>query len=101
MAAFLLFDLAVIASVRTAQVKSTPAKSDTVEAHVGDGHQAFKDERYREAAKEFQAALALNPKLTQERIRRRRSRHREYLWSMVFGTALRVICMDRSGVSKS
>jgi tetratricopeptide (TPR) repeat protein len=44
-----------------------PAPADTAEAHLGKGYEAEKDERYQVAAKEFQAALALNPGLVRAR----------------------------------
>lgn len=37
------------------------------DAHVGRGYQFIQDERFEEAAKEFQAALALNPNLPRAR----------------------------------
>jgi Flp pilus assembly protein TadD len=49
------------------QESSPPAKPDTAEAHVGRGYDALKDERYQEAATEFQAALALAPNLSRAR----------------------------------
>ncbi len=48
----------------TPQESLPPARPDTAEAHVGRGYDALKDERYQEAAKEFQAALALDPGLS-------------------------------------
>lgn len=36
---------------------------DTAEAHLGSGYSALTQERYEDAAKEFRAALAINPKL--------------------------------------
>ena len=36
---------------------------DTPEAHLGAGYQDLKNDRYEAAAREFRAALALNPKL--------------------------------------
>lgn len=42
-------------------------QSDSTEAHVGKGYEYVKDERYQEAAGEFQAALALNPALVPAR----------------------------------
>ncbi len=55
------------AGAPTLQQSSPPAKPDSAEAHVGRGYDALKDERYQEAAKEFRAALALNPDLTRAR----------------------------------
>lgn len=37
---------------------------DTAEAHLGNGYEALRQDRYDEAAAEFRAALALDPKLT-------------------------------------
>jgi tetratricopeptide (TPR) repeat protein len=37
--------------------------SDTPELHLGKGYQAMKNDRYQEAAREFEAALALDPQL--------------------------------------
>jgi Flp pilus assembly protein TadD len=45
----------------------SPPAADSPEAHVGKGYEYIKDERYQEAAKEFQAALALNPALPRAR----------------------------------
>jgi tetratricopeptide (TPR) repeat protein len=67
LSALLVFTLIGVVSVHGFQEKSPPPKSDTAEAHVGKGYEAIKDERYQEAAKEFQAALALNPGLTRAR----------------------------------
>jgi tetratricopeptide (TPR) repeat protein len=50
-----------------AQEESPPPKSDTAEAHLGKGYEAVKDEKYQQAAIEFQAALALNPGLIRAR----------------------------------
>lgn len=36
---------------------------DTAEAHLGNGYSALMQDRYEDAAKEFRAALAINPKL--------------------------------------
>ncbi len=44
-----------------------PTSADTVEAHLGKAYEAEKDQRYQTAAKEFQAALALNPGLFRAR----------------------------------
>jgi protein O-GlcNAc transferase len=40
-----------------------PATDDTLEAHLGKGYDALKQDRYEAAAGEFRAALALDPKL--------------------------------------
>src|SRR5262245_53022464 len=65
--ALLIFAPIGVVSVHAFQEESPPPKSDTAETHVGKGYEAIKDERYQEAAKEFQAALALNPSLTRAR----------------------------------
>ena len=39
------------------------AQPDGVDAHLGRGYAALKDDRYEEAAREFRAALARDPKL--------------------------------------
>ncbi len=44
-----------------------PAPTETAESHLGKGYEAEKDDRYQVAAKEFQAALALNPGLVRAR----------------------------------
>jgi tetratricopeptide (TPR) repeat protein len=62
--AFLIFALTVSPLIARAQ---EPAPADTAEAHLGKGYEAVKDERYQVAAKEFQAALALNPGLVRGR----------------------------------
>jgi len=64
LAPFLTFALAVSLLIGRAQ---QPAPADTAEAHLGKGYEAEKDERYQVAAKEFQAALALNPGLVRAR----------------------------------
>jgi tetratricopeptide (TPR) repeat protein len=56
----LAFDLAGCITMTIAQ--GTPP-ADTAQSHVGKGYEAVKDERYQVAAEEFQAALALDPKL--------------------------------------
>jgi tetratricopeptide (TPR) repeat protein len=43
------------------------APADTAEAHLGRGYEAEKDQRFQVAAEEFQAALALNPRLVRAR----------------------------------
>ena len=50
-----------------AQEKVNASAGETAEAHVGRGYELVKDERYQEAAKEFQAALALQPGLIRAR----------------------------------
>lgn len=44
-----------------------PSSVDTLEAHIGKGYQLVQDNRFQEAAKEFQAALSLNPSLVRVR----------------------------------
>jgi len=51
----------VSASPRDFQEKSGASTTNTVAAHLGKGYDLVKDERYREAAVEFRAALALEP----------------------------------------
>jgi tetratricopeptide (TPR) repeat protein len=46
-----------------AQSGPSPA-NDNVEIHLARGHEALKNNRMREAEKQFRAALALNPRLT-------------------------------------
>ncbi len=41
--------------------------SETVQAHIGKAHEDLKDQRYREAAEEFDAALKLDPHLVDVR----------------------------------
>jgi Flp pilus assembly protein TadD len=41
------------------------ASGDTPDAHLGKGYEALKLDRYEEAASEFRAALALDPKLVE------------------------------------
>src|ERR1700693_4636658 len=43
------------------------AAEDTAEAHVGKGYEFVQEDRYKEAALEFQRALALNPRLVRAR----------------------------------
>ena len=57
----LAFALAVAVPVHASQQESLPPKSDNVDAHLGRGYEALKDEKYQEAAKEFQLVLVLNP----------------------------------------
>lgn len=51
----------------SAQEKAGASAGETAEAHVGRGYELVKDDRYQEAAKEFQAALALQPGLIRAR----------------------------------
>ena len=51
----------VSASPADFQGKTGASPTNTVAAHLGKGYDLVKDERYREAALEFQAALALDP----------------------------------------
>jgi len=41
----------------------SPASTDTLEAHLGKGYDALRQDRYEVAAEEFRAALGLDPKL--------------------------------------
>lgn len=50
-----------------AQDKGVAKGADSAAMHVGRGYDAEKDQRYQEAADEFQAALALDPSLTRAR----------------------------------
>jgi len=43
-----------------------PAKDDTPEAHLGAGYDDLKNSRYQAAAREFRAALALDPTLVMQ-----------------------------------
>jgi tetratricopeptide (TPR) repeat protein len=62
--AFLIFALTVSVLIARAQ---EPTPADTAEAHLGKGYEAEKDDRYQVAAREFQAALALDPRLIRAR----------------------------------
>jgi tetratricopeptide (TPR) repeat protein len=64
---FLLWGLMVGARAAPLQQDQGRSSGDTAEAHVGRGYDLVKDERYQEAAKEFQAALALKPQLVRPR----------------------------------
>jgi tetratricopeptide (TPR) repeat protein len=50
------------AAQRTGATK--PATDDTLDAHLGKGYDALRQDRYEVAASEFRAALELDPKLT-------------------------------------
>ena len=63
----LLLGLNVDARATPSQSQEGGPPEKTAEAHLGRGYEAVKDERYPEAAKEFQAALALNPGLVRAR----------------------------------
>jgi Flp pilus assembly protein TadD len=53
-----------IAAQTLAQSASPPpASTDTLEAHLGKGYEALRQDRYEVAAEEFRAALDLDPKL--------------------------------------
>jgi len=54
-------------SVSLAPGGQSSLSADSPEAHVGKGYEYIKDYRYQEAAKEFQAALDLNPALIRVR----------------------------------
>ncbi len=47
--------------------RQSPLATDSAQAHVGKGYEYLKDERFQEAAREFQAALELNPSLVRAR----------------------------------
>ncbi|HEV2379158.1 MAG TPA: tetratricopeptide repeat protein [Terriglobia bacterium] len=47
-----------------AQPPRAPADADTPEIHLARGHDDLNNNRYQQAAAEFRAALALNPRLT-------------------------------------
>jgi Tfp pilus assembly protein PilF len=49
------------------QKQTSGSSSDAAEACAGKGNELVRDRRYREAAKEFQAALALEPHLVRVR----------------------------------
>lgn len=51
-------------SRQSAPVQTTSADEE-IEAHLGKGYEALKQERYEEAAREFQAALALDSTLVE------------------------------------
>lgn len=63
---FLVVSLAFALSILMGRAQEIPS-TDSAEVHVGKGYEAVKDERYQVAAEEFQAALALNPKLAAAR----------------------------------
>jgi len=48
----------------TAQESPEPKLPEATQAHLGKGYDALKQDRYEEAAQEFQAALAADPSLT-------------------------------------
>ena len=48
----------------TAQESTEPKLPEATRAHLGKGYEALKQDRYEEAAQEFQAALAADPSLT-------------------------------------
>ena len=60
--AFLLLWLRVGVSI--AQEAAEPKLPEATQAHLGKGYDALKQDRYEEAAQEFQAALAADPTLT-------------------------------------
>ena len=63
LAVLLPFALAVSVSIEGQE----PASSGAAEAHLGNGYEAMKDDRYQVAAEEFRAAVALNPGLVRAR----------------------------------
>jgi tetratricopeptide (TPR) repeat protein len=64
LAALATFAPAARAQNSPADQKAEAAQAGSVDAHLGRGYAALKDDRYDEAAREFRAALALDPKLT-------------------------------------
>jgi tetratricopeptide (TPR) repeat protein len=52
------------ASQQAPATKSAP--DDAIEAHLGKGYDALREDRYQEAGNEFQAALALDPTLVEK-----------------------------------
>src|SRR5215469_3214224 len=46
------------------QSATSPTATETVEAHLARGHADLNNHRYENAEAEFQAALAIDPKLT-------------------------------------
>jgi len=64
---FVAYAPAAFPRAKPPQRRMTAPQPDTAEAHVGRGYEAEKDDKYQEAAKEFQAALALNPGLIRAR----------------------------------
>lgn len=64
---FCLISAGSAGEARADQASASLPPADSPEAHVGKGYEYVKDERFQEAAKEFQAALALNPALPRAR----------------------------------
>ncbi len=62
LAAFVMISMGAATSQEAPAAK--PAAKDTVEAHLGKGYEALKQDRYDAAASEFQAALDLDSSLT-------------------------------------
>jgi Tfp pilus assembly protein PilF len=62
----LLFPAAVPARSQTTSVSET----SNAEAHLGKGYEALKQDRYEDAAREFRAALKLDPSLVERRASR-------------------------------
>ena len=59
----LLAALAAAPPAYTQTPGAAQAAQDTPESHLGKGYDALRQDRYEEAAREFRAALALDPKL--------------------------------------
>ena len=59
----LLFILVAVAPA-TSQTTSTPV-IDSAEAHLGQGYDALKQDRYEDAVREFRTALKLDPRLVE------------------------------------
>jgi Tfp pilus assembly protein PilF len=62
-----LLSVGVVRTLFGAQNEASGPASDVAEVHVGKGYELVKDRRYTEAAKEFQAALTLKPRLVRVR----------------------------------
>ncbi len=59
--------LALAVPVSSSRAREEKAASGTPESHLGKGYEYEQHDRFQEAAKEFQAALALNPALPRAR----------------------------------
>ena len=64
--AFFSAPIAPVPSAASSPEKTPPTQSSkqSSEGHLGKGYEALKQDRYEEAAAEFRAALAIDPKLT-------------------------------------
>jgi tetratricopeptide (TPR) repeat protein len=61
--AFLVLCLGFSLTLAGQEAQAIPSAVESVDAHVGRGYEALKQENYDQAASEFRAALALDPKL--------------------------------------